>query len=68
MPFDRPDMISYLSSIDPWLLTRWIKLQFLSFIFAVLLSITVLSIALMLGRANMYQHYAEIRANDSEIS
>jgi len=68
MPFDRPDMISYLSSIDPWLLTRWIKLQFLSLIFAVLLSITVLSIALMLGRANMYQHYAEIRANDSEIS
>jgi len=35
-----------------WMLTQW----FLSFIFAVLLSITVHFIALRLGRAIMHQH------------
>jgi len=46
---------------DPWLLTQITKkttdkLQFLSFIFAALLSVTAHFIALRLGRANMHHH------------
>ena len=40
------------------------KLQILSFVFAVLLSITVHFIALRLGKTILHQHFAEIGANN----